>query len=213
MMHVGPLAVRLAISVGAALVCLGMADTGLAAAPKSSPSWTWPAEVFKPRWFPVPPVLEVLCARLAAFGLVEPMAMEPRSAPRRECKPVLLPIGDGKASAPTSIFTTVRAGPGGVARTLHVRFKINALQPQTQGRAVALVLRAARSILHGYDLEMPESLAVALQGLEDGRHSVGSIRLGIATEREDPRRHNIFLAILNGETEGAGSGWPEFPGG
>ena len=49
------------------------------------------------------------------------------------------------------------------------------LEPRTQGQAIALVDRAVRSLLRGYDLEMPYSLAVALQQLEAGSHHVGPI--------------------------------------
>lgn len=146
-------------------------------------------------WVAAPPILEELCARLAAFGLVEPMGMEPRSIEMRQCKPVLLRLGVSSVSEPTSIFTTVRAGPGRIAESPSIRFKLNALEPSTQGQAVALLERAVRSILRGYDLEMPDSFAVALDKLEDGSHSAGPIRLEIATERDDARRHNIFLSI------------------
>jgi hypothetical protein len=139
------------------------------------------------------PILEELCARLAAFGLVEPMGMQPSSAPRRECKPVLFNLG--AAPEPTSIFTTVRAGPGRLAGSPFIRFKLNALEPGTQDRAATLIGRAVRSLLRGYDLELPDSLAVALEQLEDGSHSVGPILMEIATEREDARRRNISLSI------------------
>jgi hypothetical protein len=142
-----------------------------------------------------PPILEELCARLASFGLVEPMGMAPRSAPMRECKPVLLLLGDLNASETTSIFTTIRAGPGRIAGSPFIRFKINMLEARTQGQAIALVDRAVRSLLRGYDLEMPYSLAVALQQLEAGSHQVGPIQMEITTERQDTRRYNIFLSI------------------
>lgn len=162
-----------AVCVGAALIC-----AGTAAMPANRA---------------VPPILEELCARLAAFGLVEPMGMQPSSTPRRECKPALLSLG--ATSEPTSIFTTVRAGPGRLAEAPFIRFKLNALEPRTQDRAVALIGRAVRSLLRGYDLELPDSIAVALEQLEDGSHSVGPILMEIATEREDARRRNISLSI------------------
>jgi hypothetical protein len=175
----------------AVVVCAGMVNISLGAMPKSAMQ----ATQAESGWVATPPILEELCARLAAFGLVEPMGMEPRSTEIRQCKPVLLRLGVSGEPEPTSIFTTVRAGPGRIAGSLSIRFKLNALEPNTQGQAVVLLERAVRSILRGYDLEMPYSLAVALEKLEDGSHSVGPIRLEIATEREDARRHNIFLSI------------------
>lgn len=181
----------LATCASAVLACLGMVNVSMAAIPKplmqTAQAESGPGAT--------PPILEELCARLAAFGLVEPMGMEPRFTEMRQCKPVLLRLGASNDLEPTSIFTTVRAGPGRIAGSPSIRFKLNALEPDTQGQAVALIERAVRSILRGYDLEMPDSFAVALEKLEDGSHRVGPIRLEIATEREDTRRHNIFLSI------------------
>lgn len=190
-----------------ALICLGIADIGAAAGSQSSSSL--PTSRKNSDRLMVPPILEELCARLAAFGLVEPMGMEPQSAPRRECRPLLLSVGQRDAPEPTSIFTTVRAESDSTA-ALSVRFKINALEPRTRDRAVSLVQRALRSILRGYDLEMPEELAVAIEKLEDGRYSLGPVRFDIRTEREDARRHNIFLSIQGNETQGMTSGGPAF---
>lgn len=173
------------------LVCSGVALS------KPGPSrWLWASPGDRAETIPI---LEEVCARLAAFGLVAPMGMEPSSTQRRECTPALLRFGAANDPEPTSIFTTIRAGPGRLATSPSIRFKLNALDARTEDRAVALVGRALRSLLRGYDLELPASLAIALAKLEDGSHSVGPILMEISTEREDVRRHNVFLSLQSVE--------------
>jgi len=196
---------RIAISACAALICLGMMDTDAAVGLHSAMS----SAITKKNSdrLRLPPILEELCVRLATFGLVEPMGMERRSASRRECKPVLLPIDRRDTSEPTSIFTTVRAGSDDTA-VLSIRFKVNVLEARTRDQAILLVERALRSILRSYDLEMPEDIAVAIERLEDGHYGLGPAQIEIQTEREDARRHNIFLSIHGDATQGMISGEP-----
>ena len=190
---------RFSVSTLAVVACATLACAGTNAGPTAWPAPFAPEDgLMAPQMADrasSPPILEELCARLAAFGLTEPMGMAPRSARVRECKPLLLRFGPPAAHEPTSIFTTARAEPGTFPETLSVRFKINALDPGTQAQAIALVERAVRSILRGHDVEMPDAFAEALQKLESGSHRVGPVLMEIATERDDPRRHNVFLSL------------------
>ncbi len=143
----------------------------------------------------IPPVFEELCARLAAFRLVQPISLHVRTGERLECPPLLLRISPPDKAIATTIFTTVRQADVGPTEVPRVRFKLNALDPASKDKAVALIERAVRSILRSYGYELPEALAPDLKEMMDGDHESGSIRLQVLAEHEDPNRYNIFLSV------------------
>lgn len=144
--------------------------------------------------WPFAPSPVVLCARLAAYGLVEwpdrPMGGDRR---RWECGTRFRLFPTAPGGAPTSVFTQVR-GAGPVPSIF--RFKVNELDPETVPDARLLVLHAIRSVARSYGQELNGAMIRLLQTMQNARSEGDCIALRVETEFSDPRRHNVWLELL-----------------